>query len=199
MQHLTVLKKGRMAIADDGLQRVLESLALQQLFVPATPAVPSSEWPKSAEVGRMAHLESFGFYDEPDSRWMLRKLINIHQAALEQTCKDDCSIPGFLPCDGTKWWQLHFEPTFSCPFERRIGPSGIHGKWVCDPHRVDEMARDSGCLVYSFRGTDRFYFEKAVRNAVSKRCEIHVFSPKPWRSHGGYKAPPPYLDPLSSR
>lgn len=151
--------------------------------------------PVPVHKGNMARAESFGFFDELDSRWMLRKFIHLHQAALEKDCTVPCSIPGFLPCEGRKWWQLHHEPSLSCPFERRIGPYGQHGQWVCNPHRIDEMAVESGkgCLVYSFRDSDRFLFERAVHHEISSHCEIHVFSNKPWQSYSGFKEPPSYV------
>eukprot|EP00438_Fugacium_kawagutii_P017709 Skav207312 [mRNA] locus=scaffold2296:235436:237874:- [translate_table: standard] len=129
----------------------------------------------------MAKIESDGFFDEPDSRWMLRKLIHIHQAAVDQSCESECYVyptDKSKGCQGAQWFQLHLEPSFQCSFERRIGPRDRHGKWICNPHRITDLAQRRGCLVYSFSDTVDFQFESAVNEKVSELCEIHVFSSK---------------------
>ena len=125
--------------------------------------------------------ESSFFFSDSDSRWMLHKLIHVHQSAVESSCENQCP----RQCGGRVWWQFHFEPSFTCPFARRVGPLGFNGKWICNPHRIDELARlnassHNGCLVYSFRERiTSFLFEAAVHSEVSKFCEVHVFSSTP--------------------
>ena len=55
--------------------------------------------------------------------------------------------------------------SFTCPFARRVGPLWFNGKWICNPHRIDELARSNtsshnGCLVYSFREGIAFFCSK---------------------------------------
>ena len=85
------------------------------------------------------------------------------------------SLPNFkdngAPGRSEAWFTDNFEPSFSCPHERRIGGMGDGPKWVCDPHRIDT----SDCLVYSIGSNNDFSFEEAIHEAISERCEIHTF------------------------
>ena len=72
------------------------------------------------------------------------------------------------------FWQANYEPTWTCPFERRMGRRSDGGKWVCDPHKI--FAKKS-CIVYSVGSNDRFDFEEAIHDA-GNHCEIHTFEIK---------------------
>ncbi|CAK9118019.1 unnamed protein product [Durusdinium trenchii] len=152
---------------------------------PSLPILETRKVVSESVSNSLSIAESFGFFEESDSRWFLRKLIHSHQAAAERSCQAECFHLGEGPCVGRKWWQLHLEPSFSCSFERRIGPIGAFGKWVCNPHQVGQV-RD-GCLVYSFRGVaNTFEFETALRNE-RRHCEIHVFG------NASQVVPPPFI------
>lgn len=71
------------------------------------------------------------------------------------------------------WYQLNWDPSFTCQHERRVGGTGDGGKWVCDPHRIDPKR----CLVYSVGSNNDFSFEESVLREVSESCEIHTFDP----------------------
>jgi len=78
------------------------------------------------------------------------------------------------------WYQMNYEPNFTCMHERRIGgnPDGMGdgAKWICDPHRIDSRR----CLVYSIGSNGDFTFEMGILKNISINCEIHTFDPKPW-------------------
>ena len=90
------------------------------------------------------------------------------------------------------WYQNNVEPSFACAGEERLGKQGDGGKWVCNP---GELAKKPTCLVYSIGSNNKFDFESALLDNVSKNCEIHVFDHtvstlrlvskqrKPWRVH----------------
>lgn len=90
------------------------------------------------------------------------------------------------------WYQNNVEPSFTCAGEERLGKQGDGGKWVCNP---GALAKKPTCLVYSIGSNNKFDFESALLDNVSKNCEIHVFDHtvstlrlvskqrKPWRVH----------------
>jgi hypothetical protein len=78
------------------------------------------------------------------------------------------------------WFQNHYEPEFSCQFERRIGRLGDGGKWVCNPHFISKKQQD--CLVYSVGSNGDASFEAAILQHVSPECQVHVFD------FGNYKS-----------
>jgi hypothetical protein len=47
----------------------------------------------------------------------------------------------------------------------------LSGKWICDPHRIAKQK----CLIYSIGSNGDVSFEQAIREEVSKDCEIHTF------------------------
>mmetsp|Transcript_98420 Transcript_98420/g.195176 ORF Transcript_98420/g.195176 Transcript_98420/m.195176 type:complete len:322 (+) Transcript_98420:87-1052(+) len=130
--------------------------------------------------------ESLGFIEEPDEHWRRRKAIHSAQMKLQARNRHDCNN-----CSGHSFWQLHYEPSFSCSFERRVGPAGDGGKWVCDPHKIME-ATNAGqpCLVYSIGSNGEFGFEKAVHADVSMSCEVHTFDIMRWQDYAEPLQPP---------
>jgi len=86
-------------------------------------------------------------------------------------------------CPPGMWLQYHYEPSFHCSMERRVGQYGDGGKWVCDPHKIAEQAHQHGCLVYSVGSNGDASFETAVHEEISKECEIHTFDMNPWASY----------------
>jgi len=137
--------------------------------------------------------ESLEFIEEPDEQWKRRKAIHQAQMELQARHRHECSN-----CSGYSFWQLHYEPSFSCSFERRLGPAGDGGKWVCDPHRITR-ATDAGqpCLVYSIGSNGDFGFEKAVHADISARCDLHTFDTNRWQDYADplqpMQGPPDYV------
>ena len=90
------------------------------------------------------------------------------------------------------WYQKNVEPSYTCTGEERLGKQGDGGKWVCNP---GILAKKHTCLIYSIGSNNKFDFETALLNEVSRDCEIHVFDHtvstlrliskrrKPWRVH----------------
>lgn len=112
--------------------------------------------------------ESDGFFtDIREYDW---KLMKKRQRASKFCYQDDCNK--FLETP-RRWYQIHFEPTFTCQHERRIGGLGDGPKWICDPHRIDK----NDCLVYSIGSNNNFEFENSVLKDISENCEIHTFDP----------------------
>jgi hypothetical protein len=93
-------------------------------------------------------------------------------------------------------WASNYEPTFTCPMERKIGSRGDGGKWTCDPHRIPRkhiklmmnvfyafldvqnafvLFVEKTCLVYSFGSNEQFDYEQAILDLLG--CEIHTFDP----------------------
>ena len=98
-------------------------------------SVTNSEQSKYA----LAFEESNGFFtDIAESDW---KLLKERQRSSTFCYKNDCKKWVNQP---RKWYQVNFEPTFTCQHEMRLGGLGDGPKWVCDPHRI---AKDD-CLVY---------------------------------------------------
>lgn len=162
---------------------------LNSSMPPIAPYKPDKEVHALPETKYTLSLnQSFDFMEEPDEQWHLREKIHADQLKLQNTHLKDC-----VDCNGHAFWQIHYEPSFSCAFQRRIGPIGDGGKWLCDPHRIAAEARSSGsCLVYSIGSNGEYGFEKAVHENVSEHCEIHTFDADPWQ-HYTEVAPPGYV------
>lgn len=155
----------------------------------------------------LALKESIGFYNESDEMWIRRKQRHIHQMCLQGQLMNSCPAnvfatacyPGCVPfpaiqgCPPSHFWQAHYEPSFSCAFERRLGLQGEGGKWVCDPYKIRKQVSDGGgCLVYSIGSNGQYDFEKSMHDSVSSHCEIHTVDMNNW-SHYTKRAPPPYV------
>lgn len=155
--------------------------------------------------------ESEGFFDESEEAWEMHKDRHRHQMRMQNetmtSCPEDSFVgqracmPGCVkrmrvlqPCPAPTFWQVHYEPSFSCEFESRIGNQGEGGKWVCNPHTLKAKAdAGKGCLIYSIGSKDQFDFETAVHNEISSKCEIHTMDMKDWREYGKEPAPA-YVD-----
>jgi len=117
----------------------------------------------------LAKQQSFGFFDDISSKeWQLLqervRLVypNVKSPSLEAIRNEPVNANVFL--------QNHFEPEFNCRHERRIGRLGDGGKWVCDPHRVQQK---KDCLVYSVGSNGELSFERGIIKQLG--CEVHVF------------------------
>mmetsp|Transcript_50219 Transcript_50219/g.152137 ORF Transcript_50219/g.152137 Transcript_50219/m.152137 type:complete len:308 (+) Transcript_50219:1-924(+) len=154
----------------------------------ALPAEPAPALGAAGEAG-LAARESLGFVEEPDAQWQLRKRIYAAQARLQAEHLGDCS-----DCNGHAFWQVHYEPSFSCAFERRVGPIGDGGKWLCDPHRIatDGARGPAPCLVYSVGSNGDYGFEQGIHSALPLDCEVHTIDVQPWQSYTN-QTPPSYV------
>lgn len=147
--------------------------------------------------------ESDGFFDDPDELWAKRKQRHINQMSMQDKLMTTCP-DGFYPparkclvgcvgkeanCDGNVFWQTHYEPSFSCTFEERVGLQGEGGKWVCDPYKIRTKEH---CLVYSVGSNGQYDFEEGVHNHISPKCEIHTVDMNNWTTYTS-EAPPKYV------
>jgi len=107
-------------------------------------------------------------------------------------CPGPAEMPGYT-CYAQVYWQNHYEPSFSCAGEMRIGSQGDGGKWVCDPLRIAaKAARSEPCIVYSVGSRGDYAFESGVRTSISDACEIHTIDQSPWSNYTD-KAPPDFV------
>lgn len=133
----------------------------------------SSQMPGVAEL-LQSEVDSLGFIREPDNMWLERKQVHLAQMRNEAAHRHDCDT-----CSrGAEWFQVHYEPSFHCELEQRIGMMGDGGKWVCDPSTIARRAGSGDpCLVYSVGSNGDFSFEEAVLSQISSSCEVHTFDP----------------------
>ncbi|CEL99428.1 unnamed protein product [Vitrella brassicaformis CCMP3155] len=122
--------------------------------------------------------ESLGFYDASQyseaQRWELKKR---NRAVMWHRQMDPnwLSKISLVRGHGATFYQMFFEPDWSCEFEMRLGTLGDGGKWVCDPDRIISRSKASGkpCLVYSVGGSNEWSFEDSVYKTLG--CEVHTF------------------------
>ena len=129
-----------------------------------------------------AWKESNGFFDDiTDTQWKHKVEIHCNEsrADLQEGRVIDHGRKKFIYDIGnvrkssywSDFWQANYEPTWTCPFERRLGLRSDGGKWICDPHRIFSQAK---CLIYSVGSADQYDFEDAV-HSNGPHCEIHTF------------------------
>jgi Methyltransferase domain len=121
----------------------------------------------------LAHKESLGFFDDISQReWQLMKdkVASIYPNTYRRLPYSELRFKSRLPAN--HFFQEQFEPNFYCRHERRMGRQGDGGKWVCDPHRIQNA---KNCLVYSVGSNDDVSFEQAVKSEIGSHCEIHSF------------------------
>lgn len=92
--------------------------------------------------------KSGDFFCESNENWEIKRAI-FHEQETKQISHGDNS--NFVSTKGF-WWQVNYEPNFTCAFEKRIGGKGNAGNWICDPHRIRKISEenDEKCLVLSF-------------------------------------------------
>lgn len=123
----------------------------------------------------LAYDQSFGFFkDISNEHWIKKKSIHCSESAegLQEGQVGYLSKMANHYYNRKKWAHIiHtvYDPTFTCPFERKFGSRGDGGKWICDPHRIDR----NKCLVYSFGSNNQFDFEETILSKLG--CEIHTF------------------------
>lgn len=146
--------------------------------------------------------DSEEYMEEPTAQWMLRvdrqfqvmktqrQLLQecVNLAFSQQPCLPTCGLAG---CEGHVFWQVHYEPSFSCVAESRVGNVGEGGKWICDPFRLKaKIQKGESCLVYSVGSNGQYDFEEGVHSQVSPSCEIHTIDRADWKTYTA--SPPPH-------
>ena len=80
----------------------------------------------------------------------------LHRRQLQRQLRAAAEYPSRLPAN--IFFQLHYEPTFSCTLEERVGPIMDGGKWICDPPALQHPPQR--CLVYSIGSEKDTLFER---------------------------------------
>lgn len=149
-------------------------------------SISTHEGTLGQDVTGLSMKESFGFINESDVNWQRRAIVHKAQMEVQHALTGRCDN-----CPAPQWYTLHYEPSFSCAFERRMGQAGDGGKWVCNPHRIAELVNaGQPCLVYSIGSNGNFVFENAVHAAIPG-CEIHTFDINPWQRY--QQKPPSFI------
>lgn len=65
-----------------------------------------------------------------------------------------------------------FLPSWSCPFEERIGDMFDGGKWLCN---IERLKKIPDCVIYSFGSNYITDFEVDMNSLT--QCEVHIFDP----------------------
>lgn len=137
---------------------------------------------------RLSLQESFGFFDESDTDWQIRK--QIHHMVLSKQKQID---KAFQQCQlGHAFWHFNYMASFQCAHAAPIG-----NFLVCDPHKITKKASVAAaagkqdCLVYSVGSDGIFTFEEDVLESIYPECDIHTFDPFPISHYLGEGAQPP--------
>ncbi len=113
----------------------------------------------------VATRQGLGYFSTDDHTWAAR--VALHRRQLQRQLRAAIDYPHRLPAN--IFFQLHYEPTFSCTLEERIGPIMDGGKWICDPESLrrtnGKQTHQNRCLVYSVGSDKDTLFE---RDMVSK-------------------------------
>ena len=136
------------------------------------------------DASTLASRQGLGFFGDADEVWSAR--VSLHRRQLRKQLALAREYPATYPAQ--IFFQMHWEPTWSCLLEERVGPAMDGGKWLCDP---DAMRRPEpeqpGCLVYSVGSEKDTGFERAM--VAEHGCEVHTFD----HSVEPRWVPPPYL------
>jgi len=140
---------------------------------------------------QLSRDESYNFFEDTSESWAARKKVHLTQMKLQQKNKDvlkACTNPM-----SNTFWDAHYEPSFSCAHQRRVGRWGDGGKWVCDPHTIAQKATSKDrCLVYSIGSRGEYGFEQSVHNEISASCEIVTVDLQHWSKYTE-RTPPDYV------
>eukprot|EP00928_Gymnodinium_smaydae_P052565 TRINITY_DN3656_c0_g1_i2.p1 TRINITY_DN3656_c0_g1~~TRINITY_DN3656_c0_g1_i2.p1 ORF type:complete len:349 (+),score=30.59 TRINITY_DN3656_c0_g1_i2:68-1114(+) len=207
---ISTLKQRTVSVQVDhqGVVKDVPTLAIRRLDPRKTNALLVASWAeltKARSHDAVSVKESDGFMIESDEQWVRRKMRQEDQASKQHkvmtTCSDEyfswqrscmpkCSEYSPILCKPRVFYQVHYEPSFSCLDARRLGSEGEGGKWVCDPYKIThEAEQGNGCLVYSVGSNGDFSFEKSVHDEISPSCEIHTIDMNDWRKYT--TTPPP--------
>ena len=117
---------------------------------------------------------------------ILQKLLEMRREIhYKQVSKQLQNMNSTLSGPGRAYFQSHWEPTWKCEFEERVGNFGDGGKWVCDAYTLKE--RGNNCGVVSIGSNNDFGFEQAIHE-LNPLCRIAVFD-----HTVANPAPPPFV------
>eukprot|EP00928_Gymnodinium_smaydae_P052566 TRINITY_DN3656_c0_g2_i1.p1 TRINITY_DN3656_c0_g2~~TRINITY_DN3656_c0_g2_i1.p1 ORF type:complete len:374 (+),score=34.82 TRINITY_DN3656_c0_g2_i1:38-1123(+) len=207
---MATLKQRTISVQVDhnGVAEDVSTLAIKRLHPRRTTSHLVAKWAellKTRSHDAVSVKESDGFMIESDEQWTRRKERQKDQSSKQHkvmtTCSDEyystqrkcmpkCREYKPMLCQARVFYQVHYEPSFSCLDARRLGSEGEGGKWVCDPYKLTHQAEQgNGCLVYSVGSNGDYSFEKAVHDEISPLCEIHTIDMNDWREYT--TTPPP--------
>ena len=90
---------------------------------------------------------------------------------------------------GREYFQSHWEPSWNCELEERIGNFGDGGKWVCDAYTLKQKKEE--CHIISIGSNNDFSFENELHNRLPQ-CKISVFD-----HTVSNPSPPPFVNYFS--
>jgi hypothetical protein len=103
--------------------------------------------------------ESNGFFCESGALWKRRhaNYLSMQRKQVNKYYDEPAEGNKYKPYAASlrNWFQQNYEPNFSCAEEERVG-NGDGGKWICSPHRINEIAVEQRCLVYSIGSNNDF-------------------------------------------
>ena len=104
---------------------------------------------------QLAFRESLGFFENITAVDWCRKKKQVREQRNHCSNNELCmgSIGG-SPAKPHVWYQVNWEPSFSCSFVTRQG-MGDGPKWICDPHLL--FSGDKPCLVYSIGSNNNLH------------------------------------------
>jgi len=147
----------------------------------SSPSITSSNKNDNSNNFQLAYDQSFGFFDNISNEdWKLYQ--ERAQTRINHARKFHSSPIQFYNWQPAQWYMNNIEPDFTCAHERRVMGPGDGPKWVCDPHRLPQVAkrRNDGkpCLIYSVGSGGKWEFEDGMYELLEHdACEIHVFDP----------------------
>jgi len=119
---------------------------------------------------RQSLLDSLNYFNYSDSDWALKKKMHGRQR-LKQIQNMDQHVYE----QGHFYFTHHWDPTWSCDFEERVGGFGDGGKWVCDTRRISaKQGKGEECNIISVGSQNEFSFENAIHD-INPECNIYIF------------------------
>eukprot|EP00123_Amoebidium_parasiticum_P022222 comp8254_c0_seq1/m.3679 comp8254_c0_seq1/g.3679 ORF comp8254_c0_seq1/g.3679 comp8254_c0_seq1/m.3679 type:complete len:363 (-) comp8254_c0_seq1:438-1526(-) len=143
------------------------------------PETASGAAPNTTEASEPApntldanHIIKLGIHQDTVEGWKIRRMNHLEQYHKQINMPDSTGRGPWSGsrAEGNAYFQDNWEPTFSCPYERRLGHWGDGGKWICNPHVIKRPA-----IVYSLGSNNDFSFEEAMHEYFAGQVELHTF------------------------
>lgn len=127
---------------------------------------------KNSEISqpKRSRIDSFNFLDYSNQDWEVKK-----QLHFRQRLKQINNMQQHFYDQGHFYFAHHWDPTWACDYEERVGNFGDGGKWVCDTRKLAAQRNESEeCNVISVGSQNDFSFEIGIHE-INPDCNIFVF------------------------